>query len=96
MTLLPKLAVASLLLGLAGCDTLGHIQRPPLDCSDEAWGQYLFGRDNPKGEHAERWRHTFGCGRWFNLLRDTVTHEIKTVYAMTDARPASSAEEVHR
>lgn len=29
MTLLPKLAVASLLLGLAGCDTLGHIQRPP-------------------------------------------------------------------
>jgi sarcosine oxidase, subunit delta len=78
------------------CGGQSHIQRPPLDCSDEAWGQYLFGRDNPKGEHAERWRHTFGCGRWFNLLRDTVTHEIKTVYAMTDARPASSAAEVHR
>ncbi|EHL99708.1 flagellar L-ring protein FlgH [Acetobacteraceae bacterium AT-5844] len=29
MTLLPKLATAGLLLGLAGCDTMGHIQRPP-------------------------------------------------------------------
>jgi heterotetrameric sarcosine oxidase delta subunit len=25
---------------------------------------------------AERWVHTAGCRRWFNLVRDTVTDEI--------------------
>jgi len=25
---------------------------------------------------AERWVHTAGCRRWFNVVRDTVTHEI--------------------
>jgi heterotetrameric sarcosine oxidase delta subunit len=25
---------------------------------------------------AERWVHTAGCRRWFNLVRDTVTHTI--------------------
>ena len=78
------------------CGGQSHLQRPPLDCSDGVWGQYLFGRDNPKGEHAERWRHTFGCGRWFNLLRDTVTHEIKAVYAMTDPRPTTPVAEAQR
>ncbi len=39
--------------------------------------EYLFYRSNPKGEHAERWCHSFGCGQWFNVVRDTVTHEIR-------------------
>ena len=43
---------------------------------DEEWSQYLFFRSNPQGEHAERWCHSFGCGQWFNLVRNTVTHEI--------------------
>jgi len=25
---------------------------------------------------AERWVHSAGCRRWFNLVRDTVTHEM--------------------
>jgi heterotetrameric sarcosine oxidase delta subunit len=25
---------------------------------------------------AERWVHTAGCRRWFDLVRDTVTHNI--------------------
>jgi heterotetrameric sarcosine oxidase delta subunit len=44
--------------------------------SDEAWAQYLFVRDNPKGPFRERWVHTHGCRRWFDLERDTLTHEI--------------------
>ena len=64
------------------CGGQSHIQRPPVDCTDEAWAAYLFVRDNPKGESAERWHHGFGCGRWFNVLRDTVTHDIKAVYSM--------------
>ena len=61
--------------------------RPELDQSDAAWGEYLFFRDNPKGVHLERWRHTYGCGQWFNLARNTVTHEILSVYAITDPPP---------
>ena len=44
---------------------------------DEAWGAFLFVRDNPKGSFHERWVHTYGCRRWFELTRDTVTHEIR-------------------
>jgi sarcosine oxidase subunit delta len=66
------------------CGGTAHLQRPPLEATDHAWGEYLFFRDNPKGVHLERWRHVHGCGRWFNLARHTVTHEILSVYAMTD------------
>jgi heterotetrameric sarcosine oxidase delta subunit len=66
-----------------------NISRPPPKCSDEEWSQYLFFRSNPKGEHAERWCHTHGCGQWFNVVRDTVTHEVKATYRMGEARPRS-------
>ncbi|MCX7176695.1 MAG: sarcosine oxidase subunit delta [Proteobacteria bacterium] len=74
------------------CGGTSHIQRPPLDCSDATWGDYLFVRANPCGLHAERWRHSYGCGQWFNLLRDTGTHEIKAVYAMTAPMPEPAPE----
>lgn len=61
--------------------------RPPLECSDDEWARYLFFRDNPRGDHAERWRHTFGCGQWFNLLRDTASHEVRAVYGITEKCP---------
>ena len=48
----------------------------PNGLSDEDWGRFLFTRDNPKGLFRERWVHTYGCRRWFELTRDTVTHEI--------------------
>jgi sarcosine oxidase, subunit delta len=70
------------------CGGTSHLTRPGLDQSDQAWGEYLFFRDNPKGRHFERWRHAQGCGQWFNLVRNTVTHEILSVYAITDPRPA--------
>lgn len=59
-----------------------HIVRPadPAALDDSAWGDYIFMRKNPKGEHAERWVHSHGCRRWFNMLRDTVSHEILAVY----------------
>ncbi len=65
-----------------------HIARPdPLGSSDEVWAEYLYYRTNTKGWFRERWRHTFGCGQWFNVLRHTATHEIKAVYKMTDRAP---------
>ena len=39
--------------------------------TDEQWAQFLFFRDNPKGHFAERWVHTHGCRRWFDVVRDT-------------------------
>lgn len=54
------------------------IVRPtePKACSDQQWGTYLFVRKNLKGVHSERWCHTYGCGQWFILWRDTVTHAV--------------------
>jgi sarcosine oxidase subunit delta len=55
--------------------------------SDEAWADYLFMRDNPKGWFHERWCHTNGCRRWFNAVRNTVTHEIGAVYRIGESAP---------
>lgn len=59
-----------------------HIERPadPYALTDEDWGDYLFRRTNPKGWHREQWHHSHGCRRWFNVERDTVTYEIRSVY----------------
>jgi len=55
--------------------------------SDAQWADFLYMRANPKGIHAERWRHTFGCGRFFNCLRDTVSDAILSTYRCGEARP---------
>jgi sarcosine oxidase, subunit delta len=65
-----------------------HVTRPAVEVNDAVWADYLFNRDNPKGIHYERWLHSFGCGRWFNVARDTETHEIRAVYRMGEAKPA--------
>jgi sarcosine oxidase, subunit delta len=64
-----------------------HISRPAFAVSDVEWTDYLFNRDNPKGIHYERWLHAYGCGRWFNVARHTVTHEILAVYRMGEPKP---------
>lgn len=64
-----------------------HVTRPEPGVSDHEWSQYLFTRENPKGVHFERWCHSYGCGRWLNVARDTVTHEIRAVYLMGEPRP---------
>lgn len=71
------------------CGGESHIQRPgPHDrVSDAEWANYLFYRENPKGEHRERWFHAAGCRRWFNAARDTVTHRFRVTYKMGDACP---------
>ena len=70
------------------CGGTTHISRPAGVVSDEVWGDYLFFRDNPQGLHLERWRHGMGCGQWFNVARNTVTHAVLAVYGMTEQAPA--------
>ena len=66
-----------------------HVAYPedPSALSDEEWAQYLFFRDNPKGPFAERWSHSGGCRRWFNVVRDTRTYEVLAVYTKDEPRP---------
>ena len=66
-----------------------HIARPthPDSLTDDEWAEYLFKRNNPKGWHYERWMHEAGCGRWFNALRNTVSHEIHAIYEIGAERP---------
>jgi sarcosine oxidase subunit delta len=66
-----------------------HIVRPPepAGVSDEAWAAFLYMRANPKGLHAERWRHIHGCGRFFNALRNTVSDQILATYEAGMPRP---------
>ena len=69
------------------CGGESHIQRPALSSSDAEWAHYLFIRDNPRGWHFERWLHASGCRQWFNVAHNTLTHEIRAVYAMTVPKP---------
>lgn len=66
------------------CGGEAHIARPLAENSltDAEFADYLFLRDNPKGMFLERWRHTAGCRRWFNVARDTVSHDIVEIYPM--------------
>ena len=68
-----------------------HVPYPsdPAMLSDEEWARYLFFRDNPRGPFAERWCHSAGCRRWFNVLRDTSTDAILAVYRLDEPRPVA-------
>lgn len=66
-----------------------HRLRPTPDCSEQEWAAYLYLHDNTRGDHAERWRHTHGCGQFFNAVRDTLSDRFSAVYRAGEARPAA-------
>jgi sarcosine oxidase, subunit delta len=65
------------------------IVRPknPSGLSDEEWAQYLYVRNNRRGNHLEQWCHSSGCRRWFQVVRDTATNQIFGVYKIGDPVP---------
>ncbi len=70
-----------------------HIARPTdiAGISDEAFAEYFFLRENPKGMLFERWRHIHGCGRFFNAARDTVSDKIYMTYKAGEPQPDMAA-----
>ena len=48
----------------------------PASVDDQAWVDYLTVPQNPLGPVRERWWHVRGCGSWFTITRDTITHAI--------------------
>lgn len=61
-----------------------HIARPldPDSCTEEEWANYMFFRKNTKGQHQELWYHAAGCGKFFNVSRNTVTYKIEQSYLL--------------
>ena len=57
-----------------------HIKRFGPGSSDADIESYLLQRANPMGVHFERWRHAYGCGKWFIAARSTTTLEVFGTY----------------
>lgn len=55
------------------------LERPAADAGEAAWDDYLHLRDNQPGDLEELWSHDAGCGAWLKVVRNTATHEVKSV-----------------
>ncbi|WP_170402335.1 sarcosine oxidase subunit delta [Ruegeria arenilitoris] len=64
-----------------------HLKRFGPGSSDDEFHDYLFARENPKGVHFERWRHSNGCGKWFHAARCTATLEVFGTYSAQVTEP---------
>lgn len=64
-----------------------HLKRMGPGSGDDDFHTYMFAKENPKGAHFERWRHNYGCGKWFIMARDTVTLEVYGTYSAQTHEP---------
>ena len=64
-----------------------HLKRFGPGSEDSEFADYLFQRKNPRGVHFERWRHAFGCGKWFHAARNTMTLEVFGTYTAQTSVP---------
>lgn len=64
-----------------------HLKRFGPGSSDADFEGYLFLRDNVKGVTFERWRHVYGCGKWFHVARNTITLEVYGSYPADVTEP---------
>lgn len=60
------------------------------DLDDQQWSEFLFYRDNARGDHCERWWHQHGCNQFFNAVRNTYTDKFSMTYKMGKARPTKA------
>lgn len=56
----------------------------PQGLTDQQWSDFLFTRENTRGNSLERWRHTFGCRQWFGVERNTVSHQVLRVFTFAE------------
>ncbi|MGI9406933.1 MAG: sarcosine oxidase subunit delta [Hyphomicrobiaceae bacterium] len=57
--------------------------RPGEDAGEDAYVDYVYLSNNPRGRNQEHWHHSGGCRAWLVVDRDTITHEI---FSVTDVR----------
>ena len=70
-----------------------HLKRFGPGSSDEEFETYLFQRENPKDVHFERWRHAYGCGKWFHAARHTVALEVFGTYSAQVTEPPQNVKD---
>ena len=70
--------------------------RPNETASEEAFFDYVYARENPKGWHTEWWHHTGGCRQWVKVVRNTVTHEIIATGGPHDKLPVPRTKKERR
>jgi sarcosine oxidase subunit delta len=66
-----------------------HIARPadPDALTDASGATTSSCARNPRGRHLEQWGHAYGCRRWFNVPRDTVTYAFALVTRPDEPAP---------
>ena len=64
-----------------------HLTRHGPGSSATDFEGYLFARQNPRGVLFERWRHAYGCGKWFLAARDSVTLQVFGTYPAQSKTP---------
>ena len=64
-----------------------HLTRRGPGSADDDFAAYLFQRQNPRGVHFERWRHVYGCGKWFHVARCSTTLEVFGTYSAQTVEP---------
>lgn len=69
-----------------------QIPRAGPGSSDAEFEAYLVLRDNPRGPHLERWRHAYGCGRWFIAARCTQSNRVFGTWRVQDVMPFEVSE----
>ncbi len=47
--------------------------------AEQAFTDYVYLRNNPRGVHREIWFHAHGCHAWLIVERDTGNHDIRAV-----------------
>ncbi len=60
------------------------------ELTDQEWAEFLFYRDNKRGDHHERWWHQHGCNMFFNAVRNTLTDKFVMTYKMGVKRPTKT------
>ena len=61
------------------------VRRPPAEAGTEAFIDYVYGRRNPRGWHVEWWHHAAGCRQFLQVVRHTLTHEVRAVAPASEA-----------
>jgi sarcosine oxidase subunit delta len=51
-------------------------RRPCTGGTLKEWRHYIFFNENLRGVREEWWCHSYGCGCWLKIKRNTATNEI--------------------
>ena len=63
------------------------VRRPAANAGPDAFTAYVYRRRNPRGWHVEWWFHGDGCRQVLQVVRNTLTHQVREA-AAADARVA--------